>query len=260
MRGRFRQIARLESLAAAYLRPREKAHSGSEQSVRNDAFIRTANLCALILYGDPKMEEPLSLAWRRCLESTEWQRCREKHGGWNKYGSDDLGDPFSMFSAEPIASYFRAYLVPDLRGSDEVEKFGIIFEKTPPWLLWLTYADAHARILGIKLPNLSSVQQYDRDLSNFAFEILPQGPFECRPRADGTEDQVAIWTKDLRSKIENKHESHAATPRERKRLLRISERYSRKPPSEQEVITKVAVVHVSSCISGVNRFEHFCIY
>jgi hypothetical protein len=260
IRGRFRQTARLEALAAAYLRPREEAGSGFEQSVRENALVHTANLSALILYGKPKIDEPLSLAWRRCLDSAEWQKRREKYGGWDEYGRDTCGDPFVIFGAMRIAKYFRKHFLPDLPGSDEVEKFSLVFKKAPPWLLWFTYGDANARILGLKLPDLSTMQRYHRDLSNFAIHELPQGPFEYLPREDGTEDQVAIWTNDLRSKLENKDESYAVTPREHKRLLRISQRYSRKPPSEQEVITKVAVVHMLSRISGVNRFEYFPIY
>ena len=76
-RARFRQTARLERLAEAYLRPREETDSRFEEFVRNCAFIHTANLSALILYGDPKIEEPLSFAWRRCLESAEWQKRRK---------------------------------------------------------------------------------------------------------------------------------------------------------------------------------------
>jgi hypothetical protein len=261
---RFRRTAQLERLAKAYLRPREKADSGFEESVRKDAFVHTANLCALILYGDPKIDEPLSFAWRRCLESAEWQKRREKYGGWDEYGRDTCGDPFVSFGARRIAKYFREHFLPDLSGPDEAEKFSLIFKKAPAWLLWFTYGDANARILGVKLPNLSTVQRFGRDLRNFGSDKLPVGPFECHVRADESEDQVAIWTKNLMMKIKNKHkdESHTVTPRERKRLRRIREKYSnvRKPPSEQEVITKVAVVHLLSCISGVNRFEHHCIY
>jgi hypothetical protein len=263
-RARFRQTTRLERLAAAYLRPKDNAHSGFEQSVRNYALVHTANASALILYGDPKIDEPLSFAWRRCLASAEWQKRREKYGGWDEYGRDTCGDPVVGFGATRIAKYFREYFLPDLPGADEVEKFSLIFKKAPPWLLWFTYGDANARILGIKLPDLSTAQRFNRDIRNFGMDQLPNGPFECHFRADGIEDQVAIWTKDLMIKIKNKYkdESYAVTPRERKRLRTLRDEYSklRKPLSEQEVITKVAVVHLLSRISGVNRFEHFCIY
>ena len=76
---------------------------------------------------------------------------REKYGGWDEYGRDDCGDLFVSFGATRIAKYFRKYFLPDLPGADEVEKFSLIFKEAPPWLLWFTYGDVNARILGIKL-------------------------------------------------------------------------------------------------------------
>jgi hypothetical protein len=247
---------RLERLAEAYLRPREQGDSRAEEVVREFASILTANLSALILYGDPKIDEPLSFAWRRCLESAEWQKRREKYGGWDEYGRDTCGDPFVCYGAKGIAKYFREHFLPDLPGADEVEKFSLIFKQAPPWLLWFTYGDADAQILGITLPDLSTVQRFIRDPQNFASDELPMGPFECRLRADGSEDQVAIWAKNWIKK-QDKNVAHAITPRERKRIVRIREKYKNasKPLPDQEVITKIAVLHLFTRISGINHFD-----
>ena len=134
--------------------------------VRDYAFIHTANLSALILYGDPKIDEPLSVAWRRCLESAEWQKRREKFGGWDEYGRDTR-DPFESFMQRKLQNTSAEYFLPDLAGRDELGKFRLIFKKAPPWLLWFTYGDVNARILGIKLPDLSAVNRYIRDPQNF---------------------------------------------------------------------------------------------
>ena len=58
---RFRQLARLEKLAQPYIQQRWE----EEASV---AFIHVANISLLILYGNPKIDEPLPNAWKRCLE------------------------------------------------------------------------------------------------------------------------------------------------------------------------------------------------
>jgi hypothetical protein len=110
-------------------------------------------------------------------------------------GRDDCGNPFVSFGATQIAKYFRQYFLPDLAGRDELGKFRLIFKKAPPWLLWFTYGDVNAQILGIKLPDLSAVNRYIRDPQNFGNDYLAPGPFECRLRADGSEDEVVIWTK-----------------------------------------------------------------
>jgi hypothetical protein len=254
--ARFRQTARLERLAEAYLRPKEEAASQFEEFVRNYAFKHSANLSALILYGDPKIDEPLSFAWRRCLESAEWQKRREKYGGWDEYGAD-RGDPFESFSATQIAKYFRKYFLPDLAGRDETEKFSLIFKKAPPWLLWFTYGDVNARILGIKLPDLSTVNRFIRDPRNFINDKLPPGPFECRLRAHGSEDQLAIDIKDWMNKKKQKTEENDVTSRERKRIRRIREKFKNvsKPLSDQKVITKFAELVLLSRISGHNHFD-----
>jgi hypothetical protein len=257
-RARFRQTERLERLAQPYLRPKEQADSRFEEMVRSSAFTHTANLSALILYGDPKIDEPLSFAWRRCLDSAEWQKRREKYGGWDEYGRDDCGNPFVDFAAGRIADYFCKYFLPDLRGTDELEKFGLIFKNASPWLLWFTYADADARILGINLPDLSAVKRFIRDTDNFGKSHLPLGPFECRLRADAVEDQIAIWTQKVVEKM-LKHETNGVTPRERKRMASIREKYgdvSNALP-DRAVITKIAVLHLLTCISGLNHFERW---
>ncbi len=43
----------------------------------------------------------------------EWQKRREKFGGWDEYGRDTR-DPFESFSATQIAKYVRKYFLPDL--------------------------------------------------------------------------------------------------------------------------------------------------
>jgi hypothetical protein len=101
------------------------------------------------------------------------------------------------------------------------------------------------------------VQRFVRDLRNFEIDQLPTGPFECCLRADGSEDQVTIWIKMIKRK--HKNEANDLTPRERKRKLRILEKYKNvgKSLPDQEVITKIAVLQVLSRISGHDHFDHY---
>jgi hypothetical protein len=217
--GQIRRVTRLENLARAYLKRRQESDSKTLEFILKNAFIRVANLSALILYGEPKMDEPLSLAWKRCLQSHEWGSRREKHGGWDEYGRDDCGDPFVDYGAMRIAEYFRNYFIPDLPGEDEIEKFSKIFEMAPPWLLWFTYGDISARTLGIKLPDLSGVNRFVR--GEYTLCELPEGPFECHLLPDGISDQFAVSSH--RKRLED--ELKDMTPRERKRTIRIYETY-----------------------------------
>jgi len=155
----FRRVARLEQLANAYLK-RPERESAREKSLRNLASQIVANLSCIILFGEPKLDEPLTKAWERCLVSAAWQACREKHGDFND-GRDD-GTPFNSVGLFYIAHYFRKYFLPDLPGADEIEKYSMIFKEAPPWLLWFTYGDREARILGIELPDLSEISRFAR--------------------------------------------------------------------------------------------------
>jgi len=213
---RLRQIARLERLYRPYLKRRRESDAQLEKLCRENAFICVANLSVLILYGNPKIDEPLLSAWQRCLESAAWQACREKHGGFDEYGGE-RGSPFDDLGATFIAKYFRKYMLPDLPGDDEIEKFNAIFEIAPPWLIWFSHGDLGAGILGVKLPDLSSVNRLIRGTPEW--RRLPDGPFECRPLPDGANDE----SDSTRKKFED--ELAHMTPRERKRTLRIYESY-----------------------------------
>jgi hypothetical protein len=213
---RSRQVARLEKVAHAYLKRRQQSAAESDALVLKHAFIKVANLSLLILYGKPKIDEPLLNAWERCRESAAWRACRKKDVGFDEYGREN-GTPFD-WSAERIAEYFRKYFMPELPGADETEKLDAIFERAPPWLLWFTYGDVCARILGLELPDLSRVSRFARNKMTF-FE-LPPGPFECRPWPDGVNDVFEVARL---KKPEDKLMD--LTPRGRKRMRRIYERY-----------------------------------
>jgi phosphomevalonate kinase len=78
-------------------------------------------------------------------------------------------------------------------------------------------------------------------------------------RADGSEDEVVIWTKYFLMRKKQKNEANDVTPRKRKRLRRIREKYEAisKPWRDQEVITKIAELRLLTQISGFNHFDHY---
>jgi len=47
----------------------------------------------------------------------------------------------------------------------EKEKLEQVFASAPPWLIWFTFADYTAELLGLSLPDLSSVAGDARQLS-----------------------------------------------------------------------------------------------
>ena len=186
--ARLRQVARLEKLILPYLKRQQEQKSQITEVIRKEAFVKLANLALLILHGDPKIDEPLIAAWQRCRKSAAWRACLKRHPDFGEYGRDDYATPFLSFSAMDIAKYFRKYFLPDLPGDDEKAKLDAIFVRAPPWLLWFTHGDVYATILGVKIPDLSSVNRFARDRFGVC---LPKGPFECRPLPDGVEQAAA---------------------------------------------------------------------
>jgi hypothetical protein len=81
-----------------------------------------------------------------------------------------------------IGDPLRHVLLSTLSGADEKDKLNRVFKSAPPWLLWFTFADYSAKLLGLSLPDLSTVRRFERSKEIFhAWWGLPQSAFECRP-------------------------------------------------------------------------------
>ena len=78
-RGRLRQIERLERRALPYIARQQRELEEARADARKSCFIIAANLALLLLYGDPKIGEPLTDAWQRCLQSEAWKELRARH-------------------------------------------------------------------------------------------------------------------------------------------------------------------------------------
>jgi hypothetical protein len=213
--ARRRQVARLEQLAKPILERKREGDARIFEFMKSEASIRIACLSLIILYGEPRIDEPLTIAWDRCAQSAAWRSCLERHPDFGGYGRfEERMSPFFSLGASYIAKYFRKYFLPELPGVDEKEKFDNIFVVAPPWFIWFTFVDVYAALFGIKLPDLSGVNRYVRNTSSVCGN-LPKGPFECRLMPDGVFDIFHVPKTDT---LEDKMRD--MTPRERKRFLR----------------------------------------
>ncbi len=245
IQARFRQIARLEKLATPFINRRREGKAHMLECTRKEAFDYIANLGLLILYGNPRIDEPLLNAWDRVRKSAAWQQCRKNHPDFAAYGHEDQGDfcehkckvdeyhgteyfdrssgmyiatPFDDLGLMYIAEYFRLYFIPDLPGADETEKLNAIFEKAPLWLLWFTHGDVCGSILGLKLPDFTSARRFARREFKW-FDALPGGPFEWRRLPHGETD--SLYASKKHKDISNVGDISEMTPRQRKRALKL---------------------------------------
>jgi hypothetical protein len=163
------RIARLEGRVRLYLAEREQA-SDSEGDLDEDGYLNSdtfnallrhaVNLAYLIRFGDPKIGEPLSEAWKRT--------------GYNgKY------HPFEYIGAEMVCADLRSNVFPSLPGTSLKEKLDLIFESAPAWVIWFANGESTAYILGLKLPrDLLSVVKFARPRGRWP--SLPSDAFEPR--------------------------------------------------------------------------------
>ena len=193
--ARFRQIARLEKLAQPYLKARRHAEEEWKWTLRG-AVENAAILAFLIRYGNPRIDEPLSCACQRCSEFNVWRELADR---FPRMLMNFLGkyafEPYNRGGAGLIGAPLRHLVISIFPGADEKEKLDAVFATAPPWLIWFTFADYTAKLLGLKLPDLSDVIGFERSKENFdRWWGLPSGAFDRRPWPDGPDSEPLAHT------------------------------------------------------------------
>jgi hypothetical protein len=168
-RGKLRRIARLEALADRRFQSQQLYHADRQKSLRDGSFLIIASVCLIALYGTPRIDEPLTEAWIRALK-TLLQECPG-------FAENGRANPFSVDPAPVvIADDFRKCVLPRLPGADDNKKIYRVLAEAPQWLLYHTNVDRCCAACGIKVPDVSSMQRFDRGL--WFPGILHQGPFD----------------------------------------------------------------------------------
>ena len=79
-------------------------------------------------------------------------------------------------------TYLRHELIARFSGATEKEKLERVFASAPPWLIWFTFADYTAELLGLSQPDLSSVAGFARSKADFDnWYGVPSGAFVPNP-------------------------------------------------------------------------------
>jgi hypothetical protein len=224
---RFRQIARLEKRALPHIKQREGVEQ-QWQHVRRGAVAHATVLALLVRYGNPRLGEPLSCAGGRVAKSEFWGLfCQKFPPDRTIYPNDfEYSFPFTRDRVTIIGDELRHVSIATFPGANEKEKLNRVLRSAPPWLLWFTFADYSAKLLGLSLPDLSTVRRFERSKDVFhGWWGFPESAFECRPWPHGTDREPLARTDLSLLRFETKQDA-PITNRERKRALANSARSS----------------------------------
>src|SRR6266700_2691300 len=151
-----RRLSRREKLVASVVAERKRREPEEMAWRRQAALDHATKLVTLILHGDPRIDEPLSIAWQRAL---------------TKLGLDRID--------QVLLPYRLGDVVAALPGDTENAKFAHVLCSAPRWLLDFWDASLDCFVLGIELPKSSEpAPEYGRDglrEANDAWTDLPKG-------------------------------------------------------------------------------------
>jgi hypothetical protein len=220
MNRTLRRIERLEQMVGSDIRRRSQAHK-RWQFTHVLAADHAAILAFIIQRGNPTIDEPLSAAGQRCEESEAWKRLCAEFWDWLRRKHDTFPfNPYTEPRAGRIGSVLRHMLIAELPGRDEKAKLEAALAAAPPWLLYYTFSDYTAKLLGLTLPDLSDVRRFERLRADFErWPGLPEGIFECRPWPNGAEAEPLAHT-DLKLPFQPlEPDLRGMSPRQRRRAL-----------------------------------------
>ena len=159
----------------------EKRYAAAVQAKRDEkdaparwAHMHAIEVAAVVLHGEPKMEEPLRVACFRMEQKLD----KEFAAAADEYYLSVKGEKPPPLIREYLCSMLMFDALP---GANDNFKFEQIFSKAPAWLLKFTGIEWDAKLLGFKLrklvdaPALGSKARLDRN----QWPFLPKGTIDA---------------------------------------------------------------------------------
>ena len=137
------QLIDLEKRYAAAV----KAKRDEEDAPGGWARLHAVEVAAVVLYGEPKITEPLSEANSRMREKL----VKQFAAAADEWHLRKTGEKANHLMREGLCQLRMFYALP---GADDNLKFERVFSKAPVWLLKFAGIEWDAKLLGFKLPKL----------------------------------------------------------------------------------------------------------
>ena len=194
-------LSKTEKLIPAVLRKREESQISLEHThklIRKKVRFHATAVAAIVISGEPKIDEPLEHAWLRTLA----------HHRINPEDLLDVEDDDGDFPTIPegFAPAFKTMypaLVDDpdyaknsqwdpcIVHAPEVSRFTEIFRTAPIWLLQFTHVDVDARVLKFEVPDMSAKLLWGTEgiIDAKRWPLLPRGTMTAgSPVCHGPDD------------------------------------------------------------------------
>jgi len=152
-------VSNSEAIVSRTLKKRAEDQAAFEEMfLRPRALLHATAVAAVVIYGEPKIEEPLIRAWRRTLQhlqiiirdeyEREYQQDDPHHSPkFHKYRCG-LGFEATARELYPII----------IAGGNERDKFTEVFKTAPIWFLEFNWMRLDADLLKFDLPRMSDKQ------------------------------------------------------------------------------------------------------
>src|SRR5262245_21945554 len=176
-RSKLRQIRRLKAYAAPLIAERNRRQKEREDSLPSEAENHLLRVVLVFRFGEPRMDEPLALAYGRALSKL-------------KSGRAELFKKLDTIG-RIVDNAVELLLLHDLRRILESEppveelksKISTWVLQMPEWLRLLCWTNFSMRLLGLDYPPLSQdvLKLTCAKSDRHAWPLLPQGILEPRP-------------------------------------------------------------------------------
>jgi hypothetical protein len=170
-------LSKAEVSVSLTLKKRAEWQAETVEMFSPKALPHATAVAAIVLYGKPKIDEPLIRAWVRTLRhhrvtiQNEYGRDYEyEHGHEHEYRHE------YEYEKELLIAHRKLYPA-IMKDANETERFTEIFRTAPIWLLEFTWMRLDASFLKFDLPEMSDKQVWGEEgLKDFSgWPRLPRG-------------------------------------------------------------------------------------
>jgi hypothetical protein len=201
-------LSKAEEAVSLALKEREEFLAHFAEVMRPEARLHATAVAAIVISGEPKVDEPFIRAWVRTLRhygitiKNEYGRQYEyKRGHEHEY-------KFKSDYERELQEANRKLYPAIMQGGNETKKFTAIFRTAPVWLLEFTQMSFDAYLLKFDLPKMSEKQVWGEEgLKDFLrWPLLPLGMM-----ADGDPVPESSRERRIRELMDQKIKSISST-------------------------------------------------